>query len=214
MFRKTIITAMAILGMSTTSVTAAGFLGKQYLAVGYQNGEFGDDGDSELLDNTKGLVITYNHPVIDKIDVGGISEYNFADGKDRNPDSLTDVDYSVGGAVTYATFYSTKVDPLKFFITPQLGIQRARVEYKKGGLKKNSTDTDLYFGLENGFEYQVGRFTLVQSVAINHTDDIDINAKGDIGFDLTERVALIIGGDYQLNDDHDYTLKTGFVVRF
>lgn len=214
MFNKTILVAMTILMMSATSVTAAGFLGKQYLAVGYQHGEFGNDKDSAFIDNTKGLFVTYNHPIIDKIDVGGTSEYNWADGRGKTADSLTDVDYSVGGAVTYATFYSTKVDPLKFFVTPQLGIQRERKEYKSGSWKKNSTETDLYLGVESGFEYQISRFTLTQSFAVSHTDDTDINAKANLGFDLTERVALIIGGDYQLNDDHDYILKTGIVVRF
>lgn len=60
MFQKTIMTAMAILTMCATSAQSAGFLGKQYLAVGYQHGEFGDDRNSDLFDNTKGFVATYS----------------------------------------------------------------------------------------------------------------------------------------------------------
>lgn len=214
MFQKKIMAAMAILTMCATSAQSAGFLGQQYLAVGYQHGEFGDDKNRELLDNTNGFVVTYNHPIIDRIDVGGTVGHHWADGKDRTTTSITDVDYTIGGPVTYVTFYSTSDDPLKFFISPQLGIQREKEEYKSGSWKKSETDTDIYLGVESGVEYQRGLFTLTQSVTVSHTKDTDINAKAHVGVDLTQRIALVVGGEYQLNDDNDYTLTTGLVVRF
>jgi|GEM_PF-5373681 len=213
MVKKSIFTCFLLLALISTKAFGGGLLGEQYMAFRYQYGEFGDSHDRDTMDKTKGIALTYNHPVVENIDLGLSAELDWADGKDVVGGTGYDIDFKIGGVIGYATWIKPINPQTSFFISPQLGFQKASVKVKGADQNRKKDENDLFIGLDSGVEYIIDRVTITQALSISRADDTRISGKLGLGFNITERLMLTAGGQYQLNDDHDYMLTAGFVFR-
>lgn len=214
MIKKSILACSLLLALVSTQAFGNGLLGEQYMALRYQHGEFGNSHDRDTMDNTKGIALTYNHPVFENIDLGLSTELNRADGSELVGDSAYDIDFKIGGVIGYATWLKPINPQTKLFISPQLGFQKVRVEVKGAGQNRKKDENDLFLGLDSGMEYTIDRITIIPAISISSADDTRISGKLGLGFNITKRLMLTAGGQYQLSDDHDYLVTTGLAFRF
>ncbi len=214
MIRMSLAACFLVFAVMSTSAHSAGLLGHQYVSLGYQHGEFGDLRDSETMDNTKGVALTYNRPFIDSLDLGLSVEFNKADGKEIIDGTRYDSDFSIGGVVGYAAWFKPLNRTGKYFITPQFGFQKYETEWEGAGQSRNKDETDLFLGLDTGLEFTVNRFVITPAFSVSKADDTSVNAKLGLGFNMTEQLLLTVGGNYQLNENNDYMLSVGFALRF
>ncbi len=214
MINKSIFVCSLLLALISTNAFGNGFLNEQYLALRYQHGEFGNSHDSSTMDSTKGAALTYNHPAIENIDLGASIELNWADGREIVGGNKYDIDFMIGGVVSYAT-WTNSINPYsKFFMTPQLGFQRTSLEVKKAGQNQEKDENNLFLGLDSGIEFTIDRVVITPAFSVSRANNTSFAGKLGIGFNITDWLILTVGGLYQLNDHHDYMATAGFAFRF
>lgn len=138
------------MAMAAVDAQADELLGRKHLGLGFQIGEFGNDSDSKSMEKTKGVIATYNHPVLDNVDIGASVEFDRADGKDTVDGRDYDFDFKIGGVVAYATLFKPATDKLRLFARPQIGFQKSVTEWQGAGIRRKDNEKDLYLGLDGG----------------------------------------------------------------
>jgi len=193
------------LGLTAAPASAAGLLGERYVAVGYDHAIV----ESAAYEDGGGMTLVYNHPLSDKVDLGGsytFLSYDGANGRDEVGD-FTD-------------------QRLQFFMTayglpdgiPDFDRIWVRVGAGFGNVEHGDRDTTnlSWLGMI-GTEYPMGERSVLQpyvgwSDVINDGESVTFVYGLQAVFDVAEKVgvSLRVQGDQRYN----ITLSLGGLFRF